>query len=1186
MKPMTHNTARRTGYTSLGREKSIGGHQRQRGSLLILCVTVLVIIALIGIAFLQRVRLDQAATARHERNYMDLVINGILSDIGNQLTDDIFDNTPTGKELYDYPWTKDVKQVDAFFINGNKVPLKVNGSGKDNGTGLFLSDHEDDRWLASSAPVFDPNNPNPIKYNWLHLTNLTGIWLDLENPVDPEEPIDAPINQFFGSDTDIALADLERIAPGRTIPLGVDADLDGIMDSRWQWVPVPVRDFAGRKYVMAVRIVDLNSMLNVNTATPAMSDGISQDLGARRGYAPTGADLSRFFKLVDYNNDNRLINNTTFPGDGVREAQKLLDRRSLQQTSTPLLASPPPLPLSAFQNKTLWENQASIYGNLDRNYLSDSEMDLRRFGGINDFSIESPLEFAMPKLLRQGPEFKQFRGTEASYVDLVDPAGTLSKNARISRWFLGTNPSNTNDPDTNRVPVKDRKFPAIRHWLTTASGVGAYVTKYGATNIDPLKFDVKQQFANTTKLRERLQQAFRLPNPTAPNSNWYLGIADPRAQADLIDEYVVAIQDYSDANNIPTARNGFYGMERLPFLREVYVQALYADVLGDTSDRAPWDAGYDSSMPGTNYVGLQYDPVAVGGDTRAMVIELGNPFSHRINGTNTLDPVSNQVEQNGLDGRIRIVVRQGGTTTTWMFGDPAVTPIPDINARDSASAGDTLLIFSPPVDKIAETGGTHDGSDLLGDVGVVSGVQRLELPPGTLTVNFTPNGGTITVELDVLTSDGTWVTYDRLETDPATDLPINDNHPPTSAPANNQFAQASFARNSQNINFVVDDGVPAGDSQTNLPSSGSYSTGTDRLGNDSKGSASISPYGGIYSNFFNRLQLPIANQPMRSTAELAWVHMFGFTSSQTFSERMSASGPVGLPANEHFLLIDPRDPGFKVLPSPPIGAGISHAAILMNLFTTVSPRNDGWDNDNNDGDDIIDRETSPVNTPDEKSIDNTTEQFIPGTINVNTAPLHILTLGAPLAESIDDTEQLMRTIISYRDQPRRPAYDDPATPFADQNIRLMINPVTGINRPIKPGIGSIGELLYLNPYGLGAPSANNLYNMQRYGMDGSTSLPSKVDLYPDPNENGSVVVPLGDDNEQKLARFQMLGQTFTVRSDRFVVYAVVRGYDWAPGSGPIHGAPAETAQFIAIFDRGAMKDKNDTPRVIGYVRLQ
>jgi hypothetical protein len=1179
------------------------GHGRQRGSLLILCVTVLVIIALVGIAFLQRVRLDQAATARHERNYMDLVINGILVEISNHLTDDLFDNAKDpfdpadqGLELYDYPWTKSIREVNATREFSLPRVITVNGAGRNIGPNTFVPTHEDDRWLASTAPVF---NPATNTYNWLHLTNLTGIWLDLENAV--EQPIiGLTPGDLRNSDTDIPIPDLERLG-ARTEPLGVDADLDGIMDSRWQWVPTTVRDFAGRKYVMAVRIVDLNSMLNVNTATIGSLDGNTPFNGGAprnqtmRGYAPTGVDLGRLFLRVDYNN-TQLINNAAFSGDWIDEIQTLLNKRALQNTSAPLLLPPIPAPLTAIQNRDLWERQASIYGNIDRNYLADSEMELRRLGGVNDFSVESPLEVNMPKLLRQASEFQRLRGVEASFLDVVQEAA--SSNRAISKWFYG----HTNG---DGAFVKDRRFPGIRHMLTTASGVGAYngyrVQDPGgpAANRDAfgLKLDLKRQWAKLDTfgqtdriggIRDRIRQAFRLPSPSTPNTGWYLGIVDPRVQADLIEEYTLAIQDYSDPDNVPSVSRGFYGMERLPFLREVYIQALYADVLGDANGKAPWETGYDSSMPGTDYVGWEYDTAAVGGDTRAMVIELGNPFAHRINGTDRIDPFTGRVELNGLDNRVRVVVRQNGAViNTWTFGDASsvTVPTPDIDARNDADPGDILLILSPPVDQISETGGTNDGSKLLTEVGVTNGVKWLELQPGTLTTGFVPGGGVVTVELQVRAQDNVWVTYDRLETDPLTALPVNATHNP-SPNANNQFAQASFARDSLGIHYVVDDGVAAGDLQATTPSTSGYSTSTARLGNDLKGSAAIATYPGD-PTFFDRLQLPMADRPMRSVAELAWIHMFGFTSAQTFSERMSASGSLGLPSNEHFLLLDPTDPSYRVLPPPPNGPGIPHAAVLMDLFTTVSPRNDGRDNDNDDGDDNP-LTSATATLPDLPSIDNETEQFIPGTINVNTAPLHVMTLGAPLGENLDETEALMRTIVAYRDQPTRAAAgypDDPATPFTDTDIRLMVNATTGINRMLtKPGIGSLGELLFLDFAGGGSP-----FDMQRYGRDGAATLPATVDLYPDPEEvsfgtanNGNY----GDDNEQRVARFQMLGQTFTVRSDRFVVYAVVRGYDNVSAAAPRFDDLAETAQFIAVFDRGSMQSKNDSPRVIGFVRLQ
>jgi hypothetical protein len=1179
MKRMTHNTVGSTRNAWNYHAWTVGGSVRRRGSLLILCVTVLVIIALIGIAFLQRVRLDQAATARHERNYMNLVINGILSEVSTQLTNDIFDNTPTGKELYDYPWTKDVRQVDAFFINGNKVNGRVNGSGKNDGTGLFLSDHEDDRWLASSAPVY---NRSKNTYNWLHLTNLTGMWLDLESPTVAglQEPINVastvsqPVLFKKNSDTDIAIVNLENIPTGRTIPLGVDADFDGIMDSRWQWVPLPVRDFAGRKYVMAVRIVDLGSMMNVNTATIGTLDGNTPYNSTMRGYAPTGADLGRLFFRVDYN-DTRLISNGAFSGDWLREIQNLLDRRSLQGTSGALLASPVPLPLTASQNKRLWKRQASIYGNLDRNYVADSEMELRRLGGLNDFSITSPLESDMPKLLRQAPEFERFRGLEASYLDVVrEPTGS---NKAISKWFYGTNPSNLNDPDTNSVAVKNREFTGVRHMVTTASGAGAYVTKYGGASSGGgrLKFDLKEQFTNTAELRQRLQQAFRLPNPSAPNAGWYLGL-NPSAQADLIEEYVLAIQDYSDEDYIPTegtTRNGrAYGLERFPFLREVYLHQLYEDQ--DLNDGAggPPDGTFETWVARPN--------------TQGVVVELGNPFASRI-------------EASRLARLIKVVVVQNGANvSTWTF----TNAVPNIGARNDSGGNDSdiLLLVSNQQDQtITGQNGQGTGANLTTDLNISSAPNRVLLANDTL--RFNPNGSNITIELQVDVSPGgtgDWVTYDRMDT--LASFPVSlPPHAPSATPsvaASSQHAQVSFRRDKQQINYVS---VDTGNARTtDLPDisivTGDFKASSHRMLTDaSVGGGAWTPPPGF--------QLPLTNEPMQSTAELAWVHMFGFTRTAAFSERLSL-----FPDNEHFLLIDPTDPKFKVLPAPPTGVGLSHAAVLMNLVTTVSPRKDGQDNDNDDGDNDPTTSLADPPGPDLPSIDNETEQFIHGTINVNTAPLHILTLGSPLAESIDDTEKLMRTVVAYRDQPILAAAnypDDPTgTPFQDTtgtpNIRELTNrssfaPNAAIDRRLlpgyKPGIASMGELMFLNPYGVGASTANNRYNMYRYGLDGGTSLPSKVDLYPDPGDLNSTVVPLGDDNEQKLARFQMLGQTFTVRSDRFVVYAVVRGYDWDPNKvspNPMHGVPAETAQFIAVFDRGSMKDKNDTPRVIGYVRLQ
>ena len=57
----------------------------------------LVIIALLGMAYLQQVKMDRFATAKYERDYMTLVINGILADLRGRLHEDVFENRQRGR---------------------------------------------------------------------------------------------------------------------------------------------------------------------------------------------------------------------------------------------------------------------------------------------------------------------------------------------------------------------------------------------------------------------------------------------------------------------------------------------------------------------------------------------------------------------------------------------------------------------------------------------------------------------------------------------------------------------------------------------------------------------------------------------------------------------------------------------------------------------------------------------------------------------------------------------------------------------------------------------------------------------------------------------------------------------------------------------------------------------------------
>ena len=279
------------------RPKTRRTNPARRGSILILAVIILVLIALMGLAYLQQARMDRFATDEYERDYMPLVINGIIGDVRQIMTDDLEDRTNPGlggsqyspSGLYDYPWTS-LDQNVTVEDGGNNV-ISVNG------------DPEDDRWLASTAPLV--RGTGPTDYTWMHLSNIGGIWLDLPLVGSTAQvPLEYPIRaatynvDITDSDTNLTGTLLESSSnPAMYEIRGVDTDGDGIKDARWTWAPPASRKFGGRAYVYAARIVDLSSLLNINVATPT-SNGTNPPT-ATTGYTPADIDLARFFKRAE-----------------------------------------------------------------------------------------------------------------------------------------------------------------------------------------------------------------------------------------------------------------------------------------------------------------------------------------------------------------------------------------------------------------------------------------------------------------------------------------------------------------------------------------------------------------------------------------------------------------------------------------------------------------------------------------------------------------------------------------------------------------------------------------------------------------------------------------------------------------------------------------------------------------------
>ncbi len=192
----------------------------RRGSVLILVVALLAVLFVTGMGFLSMTSIDRLSSHAAERSAAlaietDAVVDRIVSELSRDLWGD--DNRMLSGRGANEPWD---------------FPCSSGGSG---GSGFGA---EDDPWLASNMPETISGG----NYVWRHVSNLSGQAGFGRSPA--------------ASDTDVQAADLEA-----------DADMDGIKDARWVLSPT------GR-YRYAVRIIDLNGMLNLNTGGRGFPDDI------------------------------------------------------------------------------------------------------------------------------------------------------------------------------------------------------------------------------------------------------------------------------------------------------------------------------------------------------------------------------------------------------------------------------------------------------------------------------------------------------------------------------------------------------------------------------------------------------------------------------------------------------------------------------------------------------------------------------------------------------------------------------------------------------------------------------------------------------------------------------------------------------------------------------------------------
>lgn len=376
-----------------------GRYTRRRGSMIVLAIGVLAVLAIVALSYTAAVRVErtgvQAYTARIDSSRQ---VDAVMGEIQAVLTADLFgnkqvdSNTPrllnpsAALGLLTTVWPRMFEDGEFFDMPGvdnarrNFLPYTFNdeplGAVPSPGSVLTIETtgsryepalSQDDAWLSATEPVngagqvnqpwdtwptitnlrstyrwssVEPGSTDPGDYAWVRgdgkFADLAQFFLTEEaDRVDRGDP-DADLTVFSDPDSgefngpelgvnqqvfDMQMSMLREFYDGdnpdidEPLPLEVSderfwADADGDLrpDSRWQ-VLEAMGDLQGLKWVVATRIIDNSSMVNVNTAldfgqidpTVTAPNDPYQEVAA--GRTPADVDLLRLLRSAGFEAD-------------------------------------------------------------------------------------------------------------------------------------------------------------------------------------------------------------------------------------------------------------------------------------------------------------------------------------------------------------------------------------------------------------------------------------------------------------------------------------------------------------------------------------------------------------------------------------------------------------------------------------------------------------------------------------------------------------------------------------------------------------------------------------------------------------------------------------------------------------------------------------------------------------------
>lgn len=568
--------------------------RQSRGSVMVLVMVALVLMAMIGTSYLQVARVQRAQAGRSTGD-IDTVVEAVLVDIVQTISDDARDNAGNflataltnqtqGDEPFDYPYTN--PDTTGGSANESQV-IKLTTAASFNVYGGQL----DDNWLASSFPI----NLGTATATWPTITNLTGIFLSASGHSDlttlgaggapTEDAMTFADAQHRNFNLDLpSTADFTDT----TATLLVDADKDGVPDSRWAWATIPVIE--SKAYVMAVRIVDLTGRINFNIATsPSDTAGLYDNETANPGSpnaprweTPADLDFGKFVRII-----------TNLEGSGALATRH--GRMDANVIGPRVTGSAQPTLRD--DRIDFWLDDATSYS--PTNYLSDYTTSV----ATNPYSINDMFELLNQNGANENVTNNEpFETTTEGMRDFFHGGQTQADYQR----YISDNANDDTDLE-EFFTTEPRKLSTLLSGISQLASSGSAAEQRTRVNITPLFDTGNPNFATTqSNVYNRIGNVM---------SGGAIPLGLPVAQ--FAEQFTINITDYVDDDNFvtdPATGSNQYGFEALPMISEVAVALDYTNT------------GYDGTTTTSTW---ENNPSGTANDA-AYAIEIANPFPYPI----------------------------------------------------------------------------------------------------------------------------------------------------------------------------------------------------------------------------------------------------------------------------------------------------------------------------------------------------------------------------------------------------------------------------------------------------------------------------------------------------------------------------------------------------------------------------